>query len=419
MNTSDLIYDWNLGSGGREPRRPRRVDLNDETLRDGLQCPSATNPSIDQKKKLLELMVAIGVDSADIGLPAAGPRSMNDVVQLAEFIRDARLEIQPNCAGRTVRSDIEPIIEASQKTGQRLEAALFIGSSPIRQYAEDWTLERMLRATEEAVSFAVRHDVPVMYVTEDTTRARPETLKALYSSAIRAGAYRLCIADTVGYATPAGVRAILKFVRDEVVGRVEPRVKLDWHGHRDRGLAVANALAAAEAGADRIHATALGIGERCGNAEMELLLVNLQLEGARADDLSRLTEYVSVASDACGIPIARNWPVVGHDAFRTGTGVHAAAIIKAERKGDSWLADRVYSAVPAGLVGRSQRIDVSPMSGVSNVRYWLQKHGYSAADDGLASYIFAAAKLRNRTFEDREIHALCEEYLASRGGALA
>jgi 2-isopropylmalate synthase len=304
-------------------------------------------------------------------------------------------------------------VDVAQRTGIPIEAATFIGSSPIRQYAEDWTLDRMLRATEDAVGFAVSEGLPVMYVTEDTTRAQPEVLKALYSTAIRSGARRICLADTVGHATPHGVRELIRFIRREVVEPSGVDVKIDWHGHRDRGLGIPNCLAAIEEGAHRIHGTALGVGERCGNAEMDLLLVNFKLLGLHDGDLSRLNEYVQLASRACRVPLAYNWPVFGEDAFRTATGVHAAAIIKAEAKGDAWLADRIYSGVPAGLFGLAQRIDISPMSGLSNVRYWMRAHGFDGNDDGLCNHVFDAAKRGDCTLSDGEVVALVAAYLAS------
>jgi 2-isopropylmalate synthase len=337
------------------------------------------------------------------------------VEALAREIADHRLPIEPNCAARTVRADVQPIVDISQRVGFAIEASTFIGSSPIRQYAEDWTMERMLRATEDAVCFAVREGLPVMYVTEDTTRARPEVLKQLYTTAIECGARRICLADTVGHATPDGVRALVRFIREEVVEPSGEAVKIDWHGHRDRGLAIANCLAAVQAGADRIHGTALGIGERCGNAEMDLLLVNFKLLGLHTGDVSKLGEYVALAADACRVPVAYNWPVFGEDAFRTGTGVHAAAIVKAQAKGDAWLADRIYSGVPAGWFGMSQRIEISPMSGISNVRYWLHAHGFDGADDGLANHVFEAAKKCDHTFTDAEVLGLCAAYAGSRG----
>ena len=314
-------------------------------------------------------------------------------------------------------ADVEPIAKISQETGIAIEAATFIGSSPIRQYAEDWTLDRMLKVSEEAVTFAVREGLPVMYVTEDTTRARPETLKALYGNAIRWGARRLCLSDTVGHATPTGVRNLVKFVKEEVVIPSGEDVKLDWHGHRDRGLGVINCLAAIEAGVDRVHATALGVGERVGNAEMDLLIVNLHLLGAHTHDVSALREYCELAAATIGVPLPANYPVMGDDAFRTGTGVHAAAIIKARRKGDAWLADRVYSSVPAASFGAQQRIEVSPVSGLSNVKCWLAEHGYDASDDVLCERLFDAAKLADRVLSDEDCHRILSQAPDKKSGS--
>jgi len=412
MEERQLIYDWNSestngrGGGGFDWSRVR-VDLNDETLRDGLQSPSVTDPSLDVKKRLLHLMADLGIVAADIGLPGAGPRVVDQVRALATEIRDHKLPIMPNCAARTVVADVEPIVRVVDDVGIKIEAATFIGSSPIRQYAEDWTLDRILRASEEAVTYAVAHGLPVMYVTEDTTRARPETLKALYGAAIACGAGRICLADTVGHATPDGVKALVKFVKDEIVGKSP--VKIDWHGHRDRGMGLINCLAAIEAGVDRVHATALGVGERVGNAEMDLLLVNLKLLGAHRHDIRRLPEYCRLVADAVGVPIPVNYPVVGTDAFRTGTGVHVAAIIKAKKKGHNWLADRVYSSVPAEEFGFEQRIEISPVSGLSNVKYWLEHHGYDPEDTAACQKLFEAAKRTDRVLSDQDCHRLLKK----------
>ncbi|MEP7088162.1 MAG: 2-isopropylmalate synthase, partial [Gemmatimonadota bacterium] len=279
-----------------------------------------------------------------------------------------------------------------------------------RQYAEDWTLEKMVKVSEDAVKFAMSEGLSLMFVTEDTTRAAPETLHALYGAAIACGARRICLADTVGHATPDGVRALVRFARDEIVAPTGIDVKIDWHGHRDRGNGLANCFAAIEAGADRVHGTALGIGERVGNAEMDLLLVNLRLLGAHRHDLSKLPEYTALAARALGIPIPPTYPVVGEDAFRTATGVHAAAIAKAQKKGDAWLADRIYSGVPAGDFGLSQRIDVGHVSGISNVRSWLEAHGHDSSDEPLCRYILDAAKRATRTLRDDELSALVAEH---------
>lgn len=407
MEEQDLIHDWNRDPEAFDWSRVTRVELDDETLRDGLQNPSAVDPPIGDKIRLLHLMDALGIHTADIGLPGAGPRAVEAVTALAREILDAGLSVKANCAARTLVADVRPVAEISQKVGIPIEACTFIGSSPIRQYAEGWTLERMLKTSEEAVTFAVGEGLPVMMVTEDTTRARPEVLKALYGKAIEWGAKRLCIADTVGHATPDGARALVRFVIEEIVEPSGEDVGVDWHGHRDRGFGLANTLAAIEAGATRVHGTALGVGERCGNTEMELILVNLALHGVHRADLTLLPAYCQLVARALHLPLPHSYPVVGEDAFRTATGVHAAAIVKAEKKGHAWLADRVYSGVPASLVGRRQHIEIGPMSGLSNVKYWLREHGHDPDDEELCRRVLDAAKHTDHTLSREELEAIC------------
>jgi len=394
-----LIYDWNSISAPARPIAP--VMLDDETLRDGLQSPSVRTPTIAQKIKILHLIDSLGIDTADLGLPGAGAHVAADVEELAREIVRGKMRVRANCAARTIAADVQPIVEIAQRTGLEIECCVFIGSSPIRLYAEDWPFDKLLRLTEEAVAFGVREGLPVLYVTEDTTRADPESLRRLYSTAIRAGARRLCIADTVGHSTPTGAAAVVRFVQS-IVDECGGGIGIDWHGHRDRDLAIANSLAAMEAGATRLHGAAIGIGERVGNTPMDLLLVNLVLMGRRESDLTRLAEYGAFVSEACGVPIPSNYPVIGHDAFRTATGVHAAAVIKALRKHDAELADAVYSGVPASLVGRVQEIEIGPMSGRSNVVYWLERHGLEPTDDRV-DRIFAKAKGADTVLTEHDI----------------
>ena len=393
-----LIYDWNVV----EPAsRPPLVMLDDETLRDGLQSPSVRSPSIEQRIEILHLIDAVGIDTANIGLPGAGPHVVRDVERLAREIAGQRLAVKANCAARTLIADITPIAEISQRVGMPIECCAFIGSSPLRQYAEGWSLDQLLRLTEEAIHFAVGEGLPVMFVTEDTTRADPESLRQLYSTAIRAGASRVCIADTVGHATPAGAAAVVRFIA-EVVEECGGGIGIDWHGHRDRDFAVSNTLAALDAGATRLHGAAIGIGERVGNTPMDTLLVNLVLMGYIERDLSALVEYCRVVSEATGVPIPANYPVVGKDAFRTATGVHAAAVIKAFRKNDLSLVDAVYSGVPASMVGREQEIEIGPMSGKSNVVFWLERRGLPV-EEPVVERIFAKAKASTCVLTEAEI----------------
>jgi 2-isopropylmalate synthase len=403
VSLAELVYDWNAIDP--ELTLPNRhIGFDDETLRDGLQSPSVSEPPVEQKIELLHLMDALGIDTADIGLPGAGGTHAAGVELMAREIAEKKLKIRPNCAARTHRNDILPIVEISQRVGIPIEACTFIGSSAIRFFAEDWTLDKLLKLTEDAVSFAVGEGVPVMYVTEDTTRAHPETIRALYTTAIRCGAKAVCVCDTVGHSTPDGARSVVRFVKD-IIEEQGGNIRLDWHGHQDRGLGVINSIAAIQGGADQVHGSALGIGERVGNTPMDQLLVNLKLMGWIQNDLSRLGEYCGAVSRACGWDIPYNYPVFGRDAFRTATGVHAAAVIKSYRKGDRELADLVYSGVPAGQFGLEQVVEIGPMSGKSNVIYWLEKRGIEANDDRV-NRIYDRAKQASAVLADDEIMRL-------------
>src|SRR5215469_9062163 len=407
MPENEWIFDWNTATPPQIPVGTR-VLLDDETLRDGLQNPSVFDPSIEEKIEILHLMESLGIDSVNIGLPGAGPRAFEHTKALAHEIAKQRMKIKPNCAARTHENDIRPIVEISQSTGIPIEAATFLGSSPIRRLVEDWTVDHLARTTEKAVKFAVENGLPSMYVTEDTIRTDPETVKRLYSTAIRNGARALVLCDTVGHATPRGAFNLVKFVVDEVVKPSGEKIRVDWHGHNDRGLAIANSLAAVAAVAHQVHAAANALGERVGNTPMELMLVNLRLAGLIDRDLSSLRYYCEKVARATKTSIPPNYPVIGHDAFRTATGVHAAAIIKAIQKHDHRLADAVYSGVPAHLFGMEQVIEIGPMSGKSNVLYWLARHQIPA-DDALVSRILEAAKQSARVLSDAEVHALCTE----------
>ena len=404
MISSELIYDWNrIHPASLRP--VGHVLLNDETLRDGLQSPSVRDPSIQEKIQILRLMETLGINSLALGLPGAGPRAVEHAEALAREIVSHKMKIRANCAARTHQNDIRPIAEIVQRTGLKIEAATFIGSSPIRRFTENWTDDFLLETTESAVKYAVSLGLDVMYVTEDTTRCDPEMVKRLYTAAINCGARAIVICDTAGHATPMGTFALVQFVINEVVKPSGEKIRVDWHGHCDRGLAIANSMAALVAGAECVHATALGIGERVGNTQMDQMLLNLKLMGIppwAEQDLTRLKEYCVAVSQATGVPIPANYPVVGEDAFRTATGVHAAAVIKAFKKNDIELANTVYSGVPSHVFGLEQVIDVGPMSGKSNVLFWLDRRGIPASDDVVES-IYRRAKASDHTLSEAEI----------------
>ncbi len=397
----DFIFDWNrLKRLTKLTQKP--FGLMDETLRDGIQSPSVVDPPIADKLEIVHLMEQVGIHAADVGLPGAGPRATADVLRIVQEISSQKMRLKPMCAARTTVKDIKPIVDIVQKTGVPIECYAFIGSSPIRLYAEGWNVDFLLKQIEEALTFGVKEGLDIALVTEDTTRSRPDVLDPLFRNAIRMGVTRLCLCDTVGHATPDGIKNLFDWTWALLSGAGASTVKVDWHGHNDRGLGVTNALFAVEYGADRVHGTCLGIGERVGNAAIDQVLFNLKLLGVWDGDLSQLVAYCEKVSRACKVPIPENYPLVGRDAFRTATGVHAAAIIKAKKKGDHFLADRVYSGVPAGLFGRHQEIEISHMSGLSNVTFWLEQRGI-AYDEALAQAVLAHAKKGDHVLSDDEV----------------
>ncbi|HUH05700.1 MAG TPA: 2-isopropylmalate synthase [Kofleriaceae bacterium] len=412
LNEDELIYDWNSVEKLAPLSGKRSFTFMCETLRDGIQSPSVVDPEIGDKIRLVELASDLGIHHIDVGLPGAGARAVEDCTTLAKHIRDNKLPIKPACAARTHVKDVQAIVDISQKLGVAIEVMAFIGSSPIRQYAESWDLDLMLTRSAEAIDLAVANDLPITYVTEDTTRSRPDVLDRLFRNAVDHGAHRLCICDTVGHVTPDGIKNLLKFTRNLLDGMGRRDVGIDWHGHNDRGLGVVNTIFALEYGADRLHGTALGVGERVGNAALDQVLLNLKLLGELPDqDLSKLLLWCKVTAKACRVEIPPQYPLAGSDAFRTATGVHAAAIIKAEKKGHGWLADRIYSGVPAGMFGREQEIEVGHYSGESNVVYWLKKRGHEPTTE-LVAAVLGAAKRGNRVLTDDEINQVVKEHRA-------
>lgn len=400
---SDLIHDWNTNGPRRSPELPA-VEYQDETLRDGIQCPSVKDPPIDAKMQFIRLLADVGVHCVDIGLPGAGERAVQDCTVLAEMVRDENIDIRMNCAARTHPNDIRPVIEISQAVGVPIEVMAFLGTSPIRLYTEGWDADLLEQRTRTATRMTKDAGLRMTFVTEDTVRSKPDLLERLFKAALDEGADGLCLCDTVGHATPDGTWNLIQFTR-KIIDDGGYTATIDWHGHNDRGHALANALFAIEAGADRIHGCVLGVGERVGNTALDQLLVNLKLLGVHKGDLSKLGELCELVSASCEVPIPVSYPVFGKDAFRTGTGVHAAAVVKALKRGEDWLADRIYSGVPAGWFGRKQGIEVGHYSGKANVVAWLVSRGLEATDERVER-IFAKAKAGDRLLEEDELLAL-------------
>jgi 2-isopropylmalate synthase len=374
------------------------VALLDDTLRDGLQSTAVRQPTLDERSELLGAMRRAGIDAVNLGLPAVSPVAANAIVRLAK--EAAALGLEVVCAGRTLEADMRAIVDVAERSGSVLEGHAFVGASAIRAKVEGWELGVLQARTAAAIDTLVRAGLRAAFVTEDTTRSHPDALRALFTTALDAGATRLCLCDTVGYATPAGVRRLVGFTRAFLAERRQ-HVALDWHGHADRGLALANALAALGAGVDRVHGTVLGVGERAGNTSIELFALNLSLDGAWPEDLTPLAEYCRRAAALLGVDIPAHHPLVGEGAFRTATGVHAAAIRKAARQ-DAWLSERVYGAVPSSVVGRAQEVCIGPMSGRANVEHWLSLRGL-AADEALVQRLLRSARASDHVLDEAEV----------------
>jgi 2-isopropylmalate synthase len=395
-----LIFDWNAPE--RLPEA-RPFTLLDDTLRDGLQSTVVRQPSLEARVELLGAMARAGVRSVNLGMPVVSSAAFAATVELC---REAeRLGLGVVLAGRTLERDMRAIVEVAEKTGIPLEGHAFVGSSAIRARVEEWSVETVRGRSEAAIGVLVRAGLAAAFVTEDTTRSHPATLRTLFRVALDAGATRLCLCDTVGHSTPDGVQRLVSFTRAVVAEHGRP-VALDWHGHADRGLALANALAALDAGIDRVHATALGLGERAGNTPLELLLLNLSLAGRWTADLVPVVEYCRRAADLLGVAVPASHPLLGDAAFRTATGVHAAALQKAAKKA-AWLSDRVYGAVPSAVVGRSQEVCVGPLSGRANVEAWLRAHAVPLTE-ARVSRILTRARAADHVLADAELLAMVD-----------
>jgi 2-isopropylmalate synthase len=410
VDPAALVFDWNEkerhGPLLREP--PRCVD---QTLAEGLRAPSARAPTVEQKLELIRRMDGLGVDAAALGRPGARPKALAEVEQIVRTIAEERLEIELICASSTDEVELRALAELAQRTGSAIEVEIAIGSGPLRAYAEGGPANKTSGAARQAVAFAVGNSLVASLVTEDTTRAHPRVLDPLYRAAIEAGVSRIVLTDSTGHATPDGLRSLIAFSRSILRGLdAVDRVELDWHGKDDRGLALVLGLFALEHGIDRVHASALGLGERAGGTPIDLLLLNLsmlaQLDPER-HDLAGLVAYVEKVAEYTGVAIRESYPLAGRDVFRSTNDAHAAAITKAIAKGDVELADRVLSSVPAGAFGRTPSLEIGVDSGRNSAAAWLRAHDREATDDAIER-ILAAALAHGGRLDDAAVRGLFE-----------
>ncbi|MFC7979731.1 LeuA family protein [Streptomyces cinereoruber] len=405
----DVWFSWNTMDVDPDPSGEAAVAgtglLFDETLRDGLQAPNVINPGLEQKLRIVDHMVRSGIRAADLGFPGSDPAAARECLEIARHVAARRHPLSLGYAGRTHPADVHAICEIAHQAQLPVDAYVFIGVSPIRQYVEDWDVASVERTIREAVRSCDREGVTFVLVLEDTVRCTPEVLTRIYDVAIDTGVTRLCLCDTVGVAVPTGTAALIRWTRYHFAERGHA-MALEWHGHNDRGLALANSLTAHALGCARVHGTILGIGERTGNASLDQLVLNRVLDGGGHHDLMAIRAYAEYAEDVLGVPIPQNYPAFGADVFKTSAGVHAAAILKAHEKGDTLLKDAVYSSVPAALLGREQDVLIDEASGANNVRYWLTTRGFDSGEDALVKAVLEKAKAGRGPLTDAQIRQI-------------
>ena len=369
----EYLYSWNR----LDREQYRRVRIEEDT-RDALQSARAVQPSTLQRKKLLDLSAKVGVHFAFLGFPAASRREADQCVALVEHIATQRLEIEPVLMARALESDIEPILGIRERSSRDVTADIFIGTSGLRLKVEGWTLDAMLGKIRKAARFASENDLNFRISLEDSTRTAPDELAKSARAAIDAGAKAIILCDTVGDCLPSGASRTTAFVM-ELIERAGADVDVGWHGHNDKGLSLANALASIEAGASIVSGTFTGMGERTGNIPLEQMILILSEAGNEMYDLRYLTRACELFCLSSRIEMAPGLPIVGRDAFSTSTGTHAAAIRKARAMGRDFE-DLVYSAVSAGALGRAQTLLIGPNSGRGAICAVLEEMSIPATD---------------------------------------
>ncbi len=402
MTEEQLIYDWNRQSGAAPLTcSPEVLDV---TLLEAPHSPAARQPPLSERLRLLHQLDELGLDLVCLGDAGEG---WAETLPLVSEVAESRLKVRSAVLCRNHATELERVAEASEQLGHAIHVLLQCGYSPLQEWkGEAWAAARAERM-QESVMFAVGLGLTVTLLCPDAPRAHPGWLVDTLGRALDSGAQRLALVDTTGCATPEGVARLVAFVT-ELCRRKGLPERIDWFGFNDRGLALANALTALESGASRVHASVLGLAERSGCVPLDLLLINLRLLGALDRPMEALASVCQRVAEGYQVEVLSNYPVLGKDAFRTGTGVHAAAIIKAERKGFSWLADLIYSGVPAALFGFEQLIEVGPMAGESNVLHWLARNHLEATPERVQA-LLAAAKSADHVLSDEEIRAALGE----------
>lgn len=394
MNNPDrpTNYSW-----GEYDFSKKVVQVLDTSLRDGLQDAQIRHPSLEEKERLVDILVQVGVEAIDIAIPIARGSHLREAIQLARRIPS---NVTVACLARTDASDIQAAVDLAQGAGRPIETIVFCGASPLRRWVEDWDVTEITEWMAKSVNFASKQGLIPTVATEHTTQTEPEVIKQIYLAGLDNGGQKVCIADTSGAASPISTEKIIRFFRDEVLKSFND-VDIDWHGHNDRGLSVINSLVALSAGAQRVHGTAIGIGERAGNTPLEQMLINLKMaRDPKRQDLGAISELATFAAEIFNVPVPPNYPGLGEKVYRTASGIHAAAELKAGQLGLKGTTP--YSAVSPEWVNRETDVVVGPLSGSHNVRFVAERLGIPATNEFIARAL-DVAKSANRILTDQDI----------------
>jgi len=393
LRDESLVKDY-LAASGIPATLPKTFLLWDETMRDGEQTPGVSF-SPEEKLELATMMSGMGVDIMDVGIPVVSAEEHRGV----KLVANAGLEASILAAARAVRRDVEACVECGVD-----EVSVFIACSDLHlKYKLQMTREQVLEKSVAECEYAKDHGLKVTFVTEDTFRADMDYVVELYNANIDAGAERIVFADTVGLMTPAA----MKWWLEQVKPRLKP-AQLSVHCHDDFGLAVANSLAAMEAGVEVPHVCVNGIGERSGNASLEelVLLLETLYHYDTGIDTSKLYSLSRRVEELTGIPVAVNKSVVGYNAFSHESGIHADGVIK-----HSWT----YEPIQPETIGRERRFIFGKHTGSTAVEDKLTKHGVAFTKEQLQVLLTGIKELAEKRtkgdqktfialYRDREEH---------------
>lgn len=401
-------YNWSSHEGVRDPVRKAKqfVSIDDESLRDGLQGTQlTTHPSLNEKEIYLASVALNGyIEHADIGFPGSEESHKEELSEIIKFViaSNGLDGLTLSCAAGAIDEHINPIIDLShQFDGYPLEADIFLDVSKNRAEIEGWDRKEKISVLKQNIKLLKSQQLPVMFVPERSTSTPPEELLEVCLMASELGVDRICFADTKGVADNKGIENIFRWGFEEI-GKANPNLKWDAHFHNDRNMALSNSLVAAAEGVDRLHATMFCIGERAGNVDLAQLLVNLNLQEMRNDDLTSLKAISELSSKILGFEIPKNSPIYGENAFATSSGIHASA---GKKELQANRIHSIYFPFSPESVGNKAIVEVGPFSGKSNVELKLRQLGISSTP-ALIDVVLSRAKQQRGLLSDEEVRQI-------------